>query len=62
MCLTQRENGYYHVAQTWIRYILHIVGDFGINIKGSDVENANIFGLQKEPMSSFLMEDSICTK
>lgn len=46
--LAQRENGYYHAAQTQIRYSLHIVGDLGINIKGSDVENTNIFGLQRE--------------
>lgn len=46
--LAQRENGYYHAAQTQIRYSLHIVGDLGIKIKGSDVENTNIFGLQRE--------------
>lgn len=48
MCLTQRENVYSHVAQTWIRYTLCIEGDFGINRMGEDVENTNIFELDSE--------------
>lgn len=59
MCLTQRENSYYHVTKMWMRYILHIVGDFGINI--NDVENNNIFGLQRQHLIT-VMDYSVCTK
>lgn len=61
MCITQRENVYSHVAQTWIRYILCIEGDFGINRMGSDVENATIFELQSEHLAT-LVDYRIGTK
>ena len=48
MYLIQRENGCYYIAQTSLRYIVHIVGEFCINLKHSDVKNTKLFGLQKK--------------
>lgn len=53
MYLIQRENGCYYIAQTSIRYIVHIVGEFYINIKHSDVKNTKLLGLQKRANEIF---------
>lgn len=50
MVLTPRENSHYPVTQTMIKYILHIVGDFGTNV--SDVENTSFSGVQREHLTT----------
>ena len=53
MYLIRRENGCYYIAETSIRYIVHIAGEFCINIKHSDVKNTKLFGLQKRANEIF---------
>lgn len=52
MVLTQRENSYYPVTQTMIKYILYIVGDFGGNI--NDVENTSFSEVQREHLTTLM--------
>lgn len=52
MCLTQRENSYYHATQIWIKHILHTVRDFDRKING--VENTNILGIQREHLTTLM--------
>ena len=56
MYLIQRENGCYYIAQTSIRYIVHIVGEFCINLKHSDVKNTKLFGLQKKKANEIFFD------
>lgn len=52
--LNPKTEGLQSVARKWIRYILNIERDFGIAIMGIDIENTNIFELQREHLATLL--------